>query len=82
MITAVVRSLVVAYVLARFVVLLRIVNWIAAAKLAVWLWIGFPLMILLGSVQWENVPWKLATIHAGDWLVKLVLMAIILGAWR
>ena len=42
--------------------------------------LGF--LILLGSVVHENVPWMLATIHAGDWLVKLVLMAAILGAWR
>lgn len=31
---------------------------------------------------WDNVSWKLAAIHAGDWLVKLPLMAVILGVWR
>jgi hypothetical protein len=45
-------------------------------------WIGFPVMILLGSVQWEDVPWKLAAIHAGDWLVKLLILSVILGVWR
>ena len=39
-------------------------------------------MILVGSVMWENVPWMLATIHAGDWLVKTLLIAVILGVWR
>jgi hypothetical protein len=39
-------------------------------------------MILLGSVIHENVPWKLAAIHTGDWLVKLLLMAVILSLWR
>jgi hypothetical protein len=77
-----VRSLVVASVLAHFVVLLGAVGWMGAVQLGVWVWIGFPVMILVGSVQWENVPWKLAAIHAGDWLVKLLLMAVILGAWR
>jgi hypothetical protein len=24
----------------------------------------------------------LAAIHAGDWLVKLLLMAVIIGVWR
>jgi hypothetical protein len=28
------------------------------------------------------VPWKLTTIHAGDWLVKLVVVAVIVGVWR
>jgi hypothetical protein len=27
-------------------------------------------------------PWKLTAIHAGDWLVKLPLMAVILTVWR
>src|ERR687898_274843 len=43
---------------------------------------GFPRMILLGSVVHEDVPLMLAAIHAGDWLVKLLLMAVILGVWR
>jgi hypothetical protein len=38
-------------------------------------------MILLGSVVHENVPLSLAAIHAGDWLVKLLLMTLILGVW-
>ena len=78
----IVRTLVVTCVLAHFVVLLGITGWISAVKLGLWLWIGFPFMILVGSVLWDKVPWKLAAIHAGDWLVKLFVMAIILGAWR
>jgi hypothetical protein len=27
----------------------------------------------------EDVPWKLAAIHARDWLVKTLLMTVILG---
>ena len=77
-----VRNLVLAYVLARFVVLLGVVGWKSAVQLGVWLWIGFPFMILAGSVMWDNRPWKLAAIHAGDWLMKILLMAVILGVWR
>ena len=77
-----VRSLVVAYVLARFVVLLGVVNRRDAVQLGAWVWIGFPAMLLVGSVMWENVPWMLAAIHAGDWLVKILLVAVILGVWR
>jgi hypothetical protein len=39
-------------------------------------------MIPLYSVVHENVPLMLAAIHAGDWLVKLLLMAVIIGVWR
>jgi hypothetical protein len=42
----------------------------------------FPASILLGSVIHENVPLALAAIHAGDWLVKLLLMSVILGTRR
>jgi hypothetical protein len=46
------------------------------------LWIGFPAVILAGSVFHEKVPWRLAAIHAGDWLLKLSAVAAIVGAWR
>jgi hypothetical protein len=78
----VVRELVIAYVVARFVVLLGVDGWKAAVQLGAWLWFGFVFMILVGAVVWDNVPWKLTAIHAGDWLVKLPLMAVILGVWR
>jgi hypothetical protein len=77
-----VRGLIVAYVLAHLVALLGIVEWRSALQIAVWLWIGFPFMILVGSVLWDNRPWKLAAIHAGDWLMKILLMAFILSRWR
>jgi hypothetical protein len=82
MLAELIRNLVLAYVLARFVVLLGVVDWKGALQLGVWLWIGFPFMILVGSVLWDNRPWKLAAIHAGDWFMKILLMAVILGVWR
>ena len=76
------RTLIVTYVLARFVVLLGITSWLGAVQLGIWLWVGFRFMILSGSVLWDKRPWKLAAIHGGDWFVKLIVMAIILAAWR
>jgi hypothetical protein len=81
MLFVVVQSLVVAFMLAYFVAHLGIVNWKGAVRLGVLVWV-FPAMILLGSVVHEDVPLMLAAIHAGDWLVKLLLMAVILGLWR
>jgi len=76
------RYLVVAYVLARFVVLLGIVDAMSAVRLALWVWIGFQAMLLVGAVIHENMPVKLYAIHAGDALVKTLLMTVILGVWR
>ena len=77
-----VRSLVVTLVMAHVIVLARIAGWLDAAQLAIWVAIGFPVMILMGSVTWDKRPWKLAAIHAGDWIIKLLLIAVILGVWR
>jgi len=45
-----VRVLVVAYVLARFVVRLGVVDWMGPVPLGLWVWIGFQAMLLVGSV--------------------------------
>ena len=81
MLFVIVQSLVVAFMLAYFVGHLGIVNWKGAVRLGALVWV-FPAMILLGSVVHENVPLMLAAIHAGDWLVKLLLIAVIVGVWR
>ena len=57
-------------------------DWAQAALLGFVLWIGFPVVILIGSVYHEKVPMKLAAIHAGDWLLKLMVIAIIIGVWQ
>jgi hypothetical protein len=51
-----------------------------ALLLAVVLWIGIPVALLTGSVAWEKVPPVTAAIHAGDWLLKLLLISAVLGA--
>jgi len=47
--------------------------------LAVVLWVMFPVVLLLGSVAWDKVPVVTAALHAGDWLLKLLLIATVLG---
>ena len=47
--------------------------------LALIMWVGFPLVLLTGSVIWEKVHPATAAMHAGDWLLKLLLIAVILG---
>lgn len=53
-----------------------------ASRLAVGLWAAFPAVLLNGSVVHEKLPWQLAAIHAGDWLVKLVLITGVVAGRR
>jgi hypothetical protein len=76
------RSLVVATVLAGLAVSIDVTDAAGAVTLGFATWIGFPVVLLTGSVVHENVPWKLAAIHAGDWLVKVVAVAVIVSLWR
>lgn len=82
MLVELVRSFVVAYVLAVLFGLAGVAGFFGAVGIGLMMWVGFPVVLLVGSVIWDRVPFKLAAIHAGDWLVKLLLMAIIVGIWR
>lgn len=73
------RTLILAHVMAWFVAALDINNGRKVLKLCLLIWIGFPVVILSGSVIHENVPWKIAAIHAGDWFVKPLAMLLILS---
>jgi len=50
----------------------------AGALLGLALWV-LPVVLLAGSVVWENVPVRSAMLHAGDWLLKLVAIGAIVG---
>jgi len=76
------RTLVITYVLARLIALLRGSDWKGAGRLALWLWFGFSAMMWVGAIMWERTPWQIAAIHSGDWLLKTLLIAVIVGLWR
>jgi hypothetical protein len=76
-----VRELVVVYVLARLINGLGIVDWKGALSLGFWVWLGFPVQMLVGASLWDNKPWTLDLIHAGDWLMKMLLISLILAKW-
>lgn len=80
----------VAVELVRNLVLATMLDWLvrntdlrldAALLLALALWAAFPLVLLTGSVFHEHVPARLAAIHAGDWLLKLILVTAVLTIW-
>jgi Protein of unknown function (DUF1761) len=54
----------------------------SALRLGAGLWGAFPVVLLSGSVVHEKVPWQQAAIHAGDWLVKLLLVSTVVGGAR
>lgn len=76
-----VKHLVVAAVVAGLATNMDIVGIAGGALLGLVLWIGFPVVLLAGSVIHEKTPWRLAALHAGDWLVKLLLVGAIVGVW-
>ena len=53
-----------------------------AVMLAVVAWIGFFAPVMLGSVLWEQKPWKLFAINIGYRLAALVGMAFVIGLWQ
>ena len=78
----------VAMELLRNVILASVICWLlskqgpvkltAALVLAAALWLGFPFILLSGSVMWQGVPLVLALIHAGDWFVKIGVVTLLL----
>lgn len=77
-----VRNVVVALVTAGLAALVGVAGLAGGFLLGLALWVGFPVVLLAGSVFHEKVPPRLAAIHAGDWLLKLVVIAGIVGMWR
>jgi uncharacterized protein DUF1761 len=77
-----VRNLVAATVVAGISAVIGVVDIGGAIALGLALWIGFPVVILAGSVVHERVPPALAAIHIGDWLLKLVVVSVIVALWR
>src|SRR5438105_7642315 len=53
-----VRCLVLACVIARFVALLGISAWMGAVHFGLSLWLGLPAILLPGSGVWTHFPWK------------------------
>jgi hypothetical protein len=76
-----VRELIVIYVLARLISALGIFGWQDALNLGFWVWLGFPVQMLVGASLWDSKPWALDAIHAGDWLLKMLLISLILAKW-
>jgi hypothetical protein len=76
------RNLVLAAVVAGLAARGEIDEWTGGLLLGLALWIGFPLVLWTGALIHENTPIRLAAIHAGDWLVKLLAIAVLVSVWQ
>jgi hypothetical protein len=71
-------SILVAYVMFWFGAAWSVYDWPGALQLAFWCWIGFVAPALLGTVIWEQRPFRLFLINASYWLAALIVMALVL----
>ena len=76
------RELITAWLLAWLIGRLGIVHWKSAASLGLVLWLAFYVVQLSGAVIFDGMPVVLGVVHAGDWLGKMLLIALILSTWR
>ncbi|GHB86431.1 DUF1761 domain-containing protein [Persicitalea jodogahamensis] len=56
----------------------KLATWQQGIAFALLLWLGFPVILLTGSIFHEHVPVGVAAIHAGDWLIKLLALTLLL----
>ena len=75
------REIISAYVLAVLISGLAIKDRAGAAALGVFLWFGFYVVQLAGAIIWDGMAPSLGAVHAGDWLVKMVLMSLVIVSW-
>jgi hypothetical protein len=81
MVLAPFRELLVSYVLAKLIVRLNLRDWKDTTKLMLLLWLAFHAVGMAGAVLWDNMQWQLGAVHAGDWLMKMFFMGIVLPFW-
>jgi len=77
-----IAGLVTAYVLARLVALLGVIDVVGAVHLTVWVWLGFIAATFVGGVLWEGEKWELFWIKVGGRFLTILVMTVILGVWR
>ena len=76
-----ITSLVMAYVLSHFVVIFGAIGIAGAFELAFWVWLGFVATTSISAFLWEGKPFKLFVLNAGEQLVALFLMSLVLVMW-
>ncbi len=76
-----VRTFVLGLVIGYAVSLLELTQPIQALVISFWLWLGFPVVTFVGLALHEKFPPALAVVHAGDWLAKILIFALVSVYW-
>lgn len=72
-------GMLIAYVMNYVGIAFHIFDWVGAIfELALWSWLGFVVPTSLGTILWEQRPFKLYLINTLYWLVTFIAMALIL----
>ena len=71
-------AMLIAWVMSYVGVLLGVYDWFGAVELGFWCWLGFVAPTALGTVLWDQKPFKLYLINVLYWLVAFILMALVL----
>jgi len=81
MITDLVASFVLAWVLANVLQFTGAAGLIPGVRVSFFLWFGFVATPLLSTTVYEGRPIVLFGINAGYWLVSMLIMGGLIGAW-
>jgi hypothetical protein len=76
------RELISAAVVTYLIVRVKPRTWTRSLRLGLVLWVGFYAVQMAGAVIWDNMPWQLGAVHAGDWLMKMLFISFVTGEWH
>ena len=75
------RWLLITFLVAHLLFRLGIDSLAAGVQVGFWVWVAI-YAALAGSILHEGYPWRLYAIHAGDGLIKLLAISILLSIWQ
>ena len=75
-------SLVMAYVLGNFIVMLGVMSFMEGLQVGFWAWVGFVACTFVPNYLFGNRSLKLLMIDSLYYLVSLPIMGGLLGIWR
>jgi hypothetical protein len=81
MVTDLVSGFVLAWVLANVLKFTGAVGLIPGARVSFFLWLGFVAKTLISTTVYEGRPIAFFGINAGYWLVSMLIMGGLIGAW-
>ena len=82
MVVQIIGDLIMAYVLARFILHYGVAGIGGGLLIGFMAWLGFVATIMVGMIFYEKKPAELIAINAGYQLVGILVMGAIIGVWQ